>query len=319
MGYYLGIDLGGTNTVLGIYTSPETCIYKRQIETHLTREMDLIVKDIGYLFETSLKETNIQREELFWVGVGTPGAVSHKKGVLEYYAGFLGAEKYPLKEKLQRKLNFEHILIENDANAAAYGEFVYSKETTDDTVVVVTLGTGVGAGMISNRRIYHGVNGAAGEIGHMSIDYSGERCKCGNRGCLELYASATALINQAKERIDLGRAPLLKKRTQTIKLEAKTVFDLAKEGDKDSLALLEQFTIYLSYGIANIVQVLQPKQIVIAGGMSVQTELLIDPLRKQIKKLDYAKNAHIQTKITQAKLLGDAGVYGAAFLGSQFH
>lgn len=320
MKYYVGIDIGGTNTDIAVFDENQHNVYRNKIPTNETKQLHAILMDIVRLFDFTLQECNITREQIYWVGVGVPGAVNFQTGVLDYYAGFGGALNYPLRDKLQRLLDCETVFIENDANAAAYGEFLVSENQSDDTYVMVTLGTGIGCGIIQNKQIYHGINNAAGEMGHMMIDIGGKECSCGNRGCFEAYASATALTRMA---LKLARGPrgqgIMRAAGVPDNIEAKTVFDAVQMGDRGARDILNQYLDYLAIGVTNIIHLLQPKELFIAGGMSVQRDLLIVPLISRVNQLEYTKNTRRRTVIKAASLNKEAGVVGAAFLGSQFH
>lgn len=259
--------------------------------------------------------SGIERSRITSVGMGTPSCVNPKTGRL-VNANNLGWIDVPLKSEIQQY--FEHdVKIANDADCAALGEVVAGAASEYDNAIMVTLGTGVGGGIIINRRIYSGADGMGSEIGHTKLIYGGERCTCGKRGCLEAYASATALIRQAKEAMSENPESILNWLTdgQTDRVEAKTVFDAAHEEDKAALQVLDTYLAYLAGGIATLVTLYRPQAVIIGGGISRQGDYLLKPLREKIMEETFAANEIGIPVILAAKLGNDAGIIGAARVG----
>lgn len=309
---YIGIDLGGTNIKGGIVKHSGEIIHKDMIPTNAGREYTEIIKDIAGLIQKMLSDTGIDISQIKSIGVGNPGTCDAENGVV-ICASNIGFENVPMREELSKYFSVP-IFIENDANCAALGEYSVLKEDVEN-MVFVTLGTGIGGGIIINRRLYTGKNGTAAEVGHMVIDANGNRCNCGSRGCWETYGSVTALINQTKEYIkNHSSSPLAEAGEAGV--TGRTAFDLAKKGDAGAKSVVDTWINYVAMGIISIINLLQPEVLIIGGAISKEGNYLLAPI------LDYQKNntysqVEESTKIITAKLGNDAGLIGSAFLGKQ--
>lgn len=298
MKYRLGVDLGGTNIAVGVVDEDNKIVSRASMPTALPRPADAIAASIAEACVKAIGEAGIEREDIVSVGVGTPGAVN-SSGIVENDAN-LGFVNTPLRDMIYDLLKIE-TFIGNDANCAALGEQVAGAGRGTKNFIMVTLGTGVGGGIVLDGKLLTGVNGAAGEIGHMVIDHEGIPCQCGRIGCFEQYASASALIRFAKERnLDVNGA--------------RDVFDLAKADNIVAAEVLDSYFDYLSTGIANLINIFQPEVIAIGGGIAGQGEELLKPLVKKVESKRYTKYSKKQTVITVAKLGNDAGIIGAASL-----
>lgn len=298
MKYRLGVDLGGTNIAVGVVDEDNRIVSRVSMPTALPRPADAIAASIAEACVKAIGEAGIEREDIVSVGVGTPGAVN-SSGIVENDAN-LGFVNTPLRDMIYDLLKIE-TFIGNDANCAALGEQVAGAGRGTKNFIMVTLGTGVGGGIVLDGKLLTGVNGAAGEIGHMVIDHEGIPCQCGRIGCFEQYASASALIRFAKERnLDVNGA--------------RDVFDLAKADNIVAAEVLDSYFDYLSTGIANLINIFQPEVIAIGGGIAGQGEELLKPLVKKVESKRYTKYSKKQTVITVAKLGNDAGIIGAASL-----
>ena len=244
------------------------------------------------------------------IGIGSPGTIDNKNGVV-VYANNLGWYDVPLAAELNKYINVP-VNIENDANAAAYGEFVECGGDVD-SFVAITLGTGVGGGVIIDRKIYRGFNGAGGELGHTVLIHGGEPCTCGNDGCWESYASVTALIRQTKAAIAAHPESIMAKDE---KVSGRTAFNAAKAGDKAGQEVVDKYIEYVASGITNIINIFQPNILVIGGGISKEGDYLLNPIKEYAKKHSYCK-AVAQTDIRIASLMNDAGIIGAALACEQ--
>lgn len=312
--YRIGIDLGGTNTVAGLVDASLNIIDRASVKTNLPTNIDRILGDMTALVGELMARNGLSRGDIAGVGVGVPCTADEETGFMED-ASHLGFERASLAQPLAERLNIP-VFIGNDANAAAWGE--YQKCAYDaDSFLLVTLGTGIGGGIILNRKLWSGINYAAGELGHMVIHTGGEPCTCGRRGCFEAYGSATALIRQARRHMETDRDTALWALCghDPANLEAKTVFDAAASGDSAGIALLDAYTSYLAEGLANIINIFQPDVISIGGGVSAAGDALMIPLREKIRPLLYTRNAPKNTRIIAAQLGNDAGIIGAAMLG----
>lgn len=297
--YRIGIDLGGTNTVAGLVDEKGQIIDRKSVKTNLPTALERIVESISVLTDGLLNANGISRAQVVSVGVGVPCTADEKTGWM-LDADHLGFPGGPLQERLEAVLQLP-VAIGNDANCAAWGEYK-AGGYEEDSFILVTLGTGIGGGIIAGGKLWNGVNNAAGELGHMTIHMGGEPCCCGREGCFEAYGSALALTKQA------SRA------TGEQITEAKTVFDRAAAGDEICIRVLEHYTTYLAEGLANIINIFAPAYLCIGGGVSHAGDVLLAPVREKTMARVYAKTAQKNTQIILAKLGNDAGILGAAFL-----
>lgn len=307
--YYIGVDLGGTNIAVGVVTEEGKIIATDSVPTLAEREYPEIVADMAMVCKRVVEKAGLEMKDIKAIGIGTPGSVDHKNGVV-LYANNLKFENTPLAEELGKYFDIP-VRLENDANAAAFGEYVVNGKGTKD-FVFITLGTGVGGGIIINEKLYTGFNGIGGELGHMTIMHGGKMCSCGNPGCWEAYASVTALIAQTKEAIEKNPDSLMAKLAEENgEVSGRTAFEAAKKGDAAGLAVVEKYREYVASGIMNIINIFQPERLMIGGGISREGEYLIAPIREYCQKFGYNKNI-AKTDIQAATLFGDAGIVGAA-------
>lgn len=251
------------------------------------------------------------------IGIGAPGVVDGEKGIVRL-SGNLGWENKPLAEDLSAKLGIP-VTLANDANAAAFGEYVCGAGSDYKSVVLITLGTGVGSGIVLNGKLYEGNEGAGAELGHEVIRMDGEKCACGRRGCFEAYASATALIKQTKRAMGKDKESTLWRLCggDIGLVNGKTAFDGAKGGDKTAKRVVSNYLRYLSEGLANIANTFRPEAILIGGGISAQGDTLTKPLQKRVNKLMLGHGRYASVKILAATLGNDAGLVGAAMLAKE--
>lgn len=316
--YYMGIDLGGTNIAAGIVSEDLKIIAKGSVPTRRNGEYPEIIKDMAELAKKLIIEAGLTTEDIGYIGIGSPGVCDRENGIL-LYANNIKFIDVPMVKEMQKHISLP-IYIENDANCAALGESVAGAAKDVSDSVTITLGTGIGGGIVINKRIFAGFNGMAGEIGHTLLVFDGELCTCGRKGCWEAYGSATALIRQtriaAEENPDSEINRLVDGNLDLI--NAKTAFDAMRLGDKTGIMVVDNYIRYLAEGIANIIVFLQPEKIVIGGGVSKEGETLLKPLRKVVKEnLYYKKDDVPQAEIVKAELGNDAGIIGAAMLGLQ--
>ena len=316
MKHYLGIDLGGTNIVAGVVDENYKIIAEAKVKTECPRPPKNIMEDMASVAKKAVAEAKLSMDDIEWVGVGCPGTVNQNTGNIEY-ANNLNFYDVPMRKELTEMLGKE-IHIDNDANAAAYGEFVAGAAKGATNAVAITLGTGVGSGIIVGGKIYSGSNFAGAELGHMIINVDGASCTCGRKGCFESYGSATALINSTKEKMLSNKKSLMWKLCDNNldKVDGKTSFDAMREGDKHAKEVVEQYVSYLGAGLVNIINIFQPEIICIGGGVSREGDNLLVPLREYAKTQNYARFSENQTKIVAAELGSEAGIIGAAMLGN---
>ncbi|MBU3188666.1 ROK family protein [Clostridium bowmanii] len=308
----IGIDLGGTNIVVGIVTNEGKILIKKSTPTLVTRGAAIIIDDMVKLIYKTLDVSHISMEDIELIGIGVPGLVDYKSGLIKECVN-LGWGNVDictiLKEKTGKK-----IFIDNDANAAAGAEFLFGTMKNHLNSVFLTLGTGVGGGIILNGKLHRGINGSGAEIGHMIVGENFYDCACGNNGCLETFTSATALIKFAKKLIkEDPQDTLILKNTVFDEIDAKIIFDCAKQGDKLANLVVERFVKYFAIGICNIVNILDVSMIGIGGGVSAAGEFFMELLISDIKKYKLFKEIPV-CYIKIADLGNDAGIIGAAML-----
>ena len=313
--YTIGIDLGGTNIVASVVDDDYNIIGTSKTPTNAPRSADEIFDDIADVCEEAVKAAGLTMEDIDSVGMGTPGTVN-QDGIIEF-ANNLAFNNVPARTMLAKRINKpeEKVFIENDANCAALGEAYAGCGNGAKDFVAVTLGTGVGSGVIIGGKIVNGVN-AGGECGHMVIVVDGEQCSCGRKGCWEAYASATALIRQTKKAMEEYPDSLMHKLAKEEgKVSGRTAFDAMRLGDIAGIKVVDDYIKYVACGLINIVNALQPEIICIGGGICNEGETLMKPLRRFVQSERYSIHSKIQTKIVKAELGNDAGVIGAALLG----
>ncbi len=314
--YTIGIDLGGTNIVASVVNDEYKIIATSKTPTNSPRSAEEIFDDIAEVCEEAVKSAGLTMDDIESVGMGTPGTVN-ADGIIEF-ANNLAFNNVPARTMLAKRLNKpeEKVFIENDANCAALGEAKAGVGNGAKDFVAVTLGTGVGSGVIIDGKIVNGVNYAGGECGHMVIVVDGEQCSCGRKGCWEAYASATALIRQTKKAMEEYPDSLMHKLAKEEgKVSGRTAFDAMRLGDIAGIKVVDDYIKYVACGLINLVNALQPEIICIGGGICNEGETLMKPLRRFVQAERYSIHSKIQTKIVKAELGNDAGVIGAALLG----
>ena len=316
--YTIGVDLGGTNIAAGLVDENDKLVDTISCRTNLPRAEAAIEGDIARLCkELAAKHQLDLATQIEWVGIGTPGSVNAETGMVEFNANF-GYRDWPLQKNMEQLLPCK-IYIENDANAAAYGEFIDGGAKDARYAVVVTLGTGIGSGIIIDGKIFAGFNSAGAEIGHTVIIKDGRHCMCGRQGCWEKYASARALAEDTRAAMEARKDNMMWTLVggDASRINAKTAFDGMRAGDALATDLVENFIKYVACGITNIINIFQPEVICIGGGVSKEGEMLLDPVRAYVDKEDYARKGMKRTRIVAAQLRNDAGIVGAASLGKQ--
>lgn len=312
--YNIGIDLGGTNIKVGVVNEDCEIIGKSNIKTNLPRPSEEIAESIAEGVRLACENAGIALSDVNSVGIGTPGTANRNTGVVLYSCN-LDFHNFALGKILSEKLGTE-IFVENDANAAAFGEVVNGAGKGYKNVVVVTLGTGVGGGIIIDGKIYTGFNFCGAELGHTVIEYGGRACGCGRKGCFEAYSSATALINMTKEAMEADRGTKMWELcgNSLENVDGKTAFDGMRAGDAAAKRVVDTYINYLGCGLTNIVNTFQPELLLIGGGICREGENLTTPLRKIIEAESYCIDPNRSTKLDIAKLGNDAGIIGAAYL-----
>lgn len=310
---YVGIDLGGTNIKAGVVTEDCKIIAWDQMPTGASRKDSEIIADMAFLAKKVTQAAGLALSDIKSVGIGSPGSCDNKNGML-IYANNLNFRNTPMRAEFQKHWNIP-VYIENDANCAALGEFSYLNDPSIDHFIAITLGTGVGGGVIINKKLYSGFNGAAAEIGHFQVMMDGEPCTCGRKGCWESYASITGLIRMTKEK--MAKCPDSKMHEfaqKEGKVSGRTAFDAAKAGDAAGKEVVDAYIKNVSEGLVSVINIFQPNKIVIGGAISKEGDYLLLPIREYVGRFVYSRDLP-QTEISIAKLGNDAGLIGAAMLG----
>ena len=316
MKYYIGIDLGGTNIVAAVVDENYQILTKASTKTNRPRPAEEIADDMAAMALKAVKEAGLSLDQIEWVGVGTPGLANSQTGIVEF-SNNLGFVNTPLAEYIKKHIN-KPVFVENDANAAAYGEYVAGAAKGAKNAVCITLGTGVGGGIIINGKIYAGSNFGGAEIGHTVIQVDGAPCSCGRKGCFEAYSSATGLIRMTKEKMEQYPDSALHTITaeRNGKVSARTAFDAMRQGDKAGKEVVDDYIKYLAAGITNTINIFQPDILCIGGGVCNEGDPLLLPMKALVEQEVYTRNSPKNTKIVIAELGNDAGLIGAAFLGA---
>lgn len=312
--YYLGIDLGGTNIAAGVVNQNYEIIGRGERKTNTPRPAEEILEDMAKAARSAVADAGLKMQDIACCGIGAPGSVDSSEGII-YDSNNLGFELLPMQKIMEKKLNMSCI-VHNDANVAALGEMLNGAGKGARSFVAVTLGTGVGGGVIINNTMLTGVNSAAGELGHTIIQLNGEPCTCGSKGCWEAYASVTALIRQTKQKMEENPDSLMWdiSRKNNGKVDGRTAFDAMRAGDEVAKAVVDKYCEYVACGVCNMVNIFQPEVLCIGGGISKEGETLLEPIREYVAKNRYSKKSDKQTLIKAAELYNDAGIIGAAFL-----
>ena len=314
--YRIGVDLGGTNIAVGVVSEDLKIVGRGSVKTRAPRPAEEIFDDIKVAVDLAMADAGITTADVISVGVGTPGTVNKNNGYIEF-ANNLKFKQVPAKDMLEKLLGVT-VYLDNDANCAALGEAVAGSGKGSKNFVAITLGTGVGSGIIIDGKIINGSNFAAGEMGHMVICVDGKPCNCGRNGCWESYASATALIAQTKEAmINNPNSAMWQIVNNDIDaVNGRTAFDAMRMNDEAGKAVVDKYVYYVASGIINIINALQPEFICVGGGIANEKETLLAPIREHVERERYSRYADKQTLIVSAELGNDAGIYGAALLDS---
>ena len=309
--YYIGIDIGGMSVACGITDEKFNIIYKDSVPTEAKKPGEEIVADIIGLVKKVMDKVNAKEADIKSIGIGAPGMLDRENGVIVRSSN-INFRNTEIRKLINEQINVP-VYVDNDANCAALGEAVSGSTKAVDNSVMITLGTGVGGGVILNKKIYSGFNGHAGELGHTVIVYDGEPFGCGRKGCWETYASVTALIRQTKKAIEENPDSILAKSVDG-EVNGKTAFDAMRNNCPVGTEVVKQYIKYVAVGIVDIINILMPEMIAIGGGISKEGDALIKPLIEEVTINMYKKMA-VPTKIVTATLGNDAGIIGAAALG----
>lgn len=314
--WIVGVDLGGTNIVVGLLPiEGGEVLGLRSMPTDSGRGAKFVVDRINGMVEQAIAEVLASeggaRDQIAGVGIGSPGPLDRRTGTVINTPN-LGWRNFPLRDLISNAVHLPATL-DNDANCATYGEWWLGAGRGTRALVGLTLGTGIGGGVVLGGEIYHGCSDVAGEIGHMTIDSNGRRCKCGNYGCLEQYASGPAIALRAVEGIEAGAESVLEEMVNG-RLEdvtAATVYEATVQGDAYATEVMKDTAKFLGAGVASIINILNPEMVVIAGGVTRAGDTLFEPLRAEVRRRAF-RSAQECCRIVSAELPGTAGVVGAA-------
>lgn len=307
---YMGIDVGGTDIKAGVVDAEGKVFFEKKIPTQVSMGVEHVFSRIVDLVD-ELCVCLIEGDEIAGVGLGMPGQIDAETGILRYAPNLPGFKNIDGISLLKDRLDIP-VVWENDANAAALGEFIYGAGRGVSEMMMITLGTGIGSGLILGGKIYHGANGFAGEFGHLTVDPEGPECGCGSRGCAEAYAGTKGIINILKEKLNSGCGSLL----DSMDISTITPRDItlaARKGDTTAREVLAQAGKYLGIGFASVINLLNLEKIVVGGGVSKAGDLIFDSAKVYLKMYSLA-DTEKEVSIVSAELGNKAGLIGAAYL-----
>lgn len=313
--HYLGLDVGGTNMVAGVVDSHLRLIEKVSIPTRANKSVEIIVSDMVKVTEEVIKKSHLSIEDFESWGIGMPSCINPKTHLL-VHANCFGWKNIPIYDYLNGCLPLP-INIENDANCAAFGEKIAGVGQNYDNMLMLTLGTGVGGGIIIDRKIYSGADGMGAELGHSKLVYDGKRCTCGQKGCMEAYCSSTALIRESRKAIESGKKTLLHDYCEgnMDNLNGRIIFKAMHEGDNVAKEIIDNYINHLAAGISTLITIFRPEVIVLGGGISHSGNFLFDKLNSKLHEVTFGGSEIGVPPVIPAKLGNDAGIIGAALLG----
>lgn len=316
--YYLGLDLGGTNIVAGVVD--ETCriISKKSIPANAGRPIEEVSCDMAEVSKEAVHLAGLRLSDLSSWGIGMPSCVNPATHLLVHANNF-GWKNVPIYDYLQKHISLP-LYISNDANCAAYGEVLAGAAKNYTDAILLTLGTGVGGGIILNKKIYSGADNMGAELGHTKLVYNGVRCTCGQYGCLESYCSSTALIRRAKKAVKKHPDSLMMEMAgqDASKINGEIVFESAGKGDIPAMEIVDEYCSYLAAGISSFIVIFRPQIIILGGGMAHAGDLLLEPVNKKLFACTFAAEEIGIPKVIRATLGNDAGLIGAALLEKSF-
>lgn len=310
---YAGVDVGGTNIKIGLVDIKGMILADNSIKTNKEKGYKGILEDIVADIRVLCEKTGVDYHDIGGIGLGVPGVVDSRTGTVSYSAN-LGWRDVPLVHGLEVASGIRAEAA-NDANCAAWGEYKFGSSRSMDNVILITLGTGVGSGIIIDGKLFDGVASAGGEAGHMIIVKDGKQCNCGLKGCWECYASATALIEQTEEAMKKYPDSLLHDVVKEYgKVSGRTAFIAAEKGDKAGKEVVENYIDYIATGLINLGNIFHPNAIIIGGGVSNEGAALIEPLEEKVNSGLLANEHNPKVRIIGASLGNKAGIIGAAAL-----
>lgn len=312
--YYVGLDVGGTNMVAGVVDQDYTILAKESIPTGAGRSIEEITRDMAEVTKKAVAKAGCTLNDMSSWGIGMPSYVNPKTNLLVHANNF-GWKNVPVYEYLDKHISLP-TYIANDANCAAYGEVLAGAASKYTDAIMLTLGTGVGGGIVLDKKIYSGYDNMGAELGHTKLMYDGVQCTCGQKGCLESYCSSTALIREAKEAVEQHPDSLIMEYCGQKKenIDGEIVFEAAKNGDKTAGEIIDTYICRLAAGISTFITIFRPEVIILGGGMAHAGDFLLEPLNKRLFTSTFAAEEIGIPRVIRAELGNDAGIIGAAFL-----
>lgn len=314
MKHYLGVDLGGTNIAVGVVDENYRIIAKHCIPTQSGRPVNEIAEDLAAASKLVIDKAGLSISEFTSWGIGMPSCINPKTGLL-VHSNNLGWKNIPILDTLGGLLGLP-IIIENDANCAALGEALAGAARDYRDVIVITLGTGVGGGLIVNGKIYAGADQMGAELGHTKMVYNGELCSCGQKGCFEAYASATALVRQTQKAMQENPRSIMNELCDgdLNKVTGRTAFDAARKADRTALKVVNLYAEYIACGLSTLIAIFRPEAIIIGGGISNEGSYLFNMINSKILENTFSAFEVGVPPVIPAQLGNDAGIIGAAML-----
>ena len=309
--YYVGIDFGGMSAKAGLFDKNSKMLAKDTVKTSKDDNYVTTVAKMAQLVKKLCEENDVPIKSVRRIGLASPGVIDSKEGIVVRWGNYNWSDK-PLARDMSEAVGAE-VRIVNDANAAAYGEAIYGAAKAYKNSIFITLGTGIGSGIIIDGKLFEGVRGAGAEAGHMVIQVGGVPCGCGRKGCFEQYASASALIRDTKRAMFEDKESMMWELVgkDPEKVDGKTAFSAAKAGDAAAQTVVKNYIMYLGEGILNLVNIFRPEAVIIGGGVCNEGEYLLAPLRKYVGERLYVGCDRVPLTINRAALGNDAGIYGA--------
>jgi len=310
----IGIDIGGTNVTVALVTKKGKIVKKIKFPTRVEEGKTKIIKRIVKALDKVMK--GLGSNSIEGIGIGAAGDIDQDRGIVRFSPNLFW-KNVPLVRLIKKKFNLK-VVLDNDANAAAWGTYILETKRKAKNLLCITLGTGVGGGLIINGKIYHGASGSAGEIGHMTVNPQGQKCNCGNYGCLETYVGSAYIVRKAIKEIRKGERSLIKKLAggNLQSITSQTIQTAALKGDKLARRIWKEAGEYLGITLSGVINLLNPGVVVFGGGVAKAEELIFQPMKKEIRKRTF-KVPFEKVKFTRTKFGADLGVIGAALLTLQ--
>jgi len=310
----MAVDLGGTKILAALFQTGDRVIDRKLESTRADEGVESVIRRFFHIVDGLLAKNGIAPEELGSISIAAAGGIDSRRGVITFSPNMPGWSGVPLRSMVEDRYRVSSFLL-NDASAAALGEHRFGAGRGSQEMVLLTVGTGIGGGIITGGKLYLGADGAAGEIGHMTVEINGPECRCGNTGCLEMLASGTAMVREAVSRIEGGEASLLAEMAGNGGITGEMVSIAAERGDPLALEIIDRIAFYLGVGLVNLVNIFNPEIIVIGGGVANLGNLLLDPARMLVRERAFAVSAE-RVRIVTAELGNEAGIYGATAYAS---